>query len=152
MSKIVHKSLSIIWVIYGIVGALLVLLSTILILDEEIFMYVAVLYGILGIILLIRNKYNKPNKELSFEEEFREDLENLEKFESTQDNILEEETTPEIDKKKLSDKDRQIERISANIRKHGKQMAARVTPQIYDISDNQTFEAFSTSANNGLFS
>jgi len=150
MSKIVHQSLSIIWVIYGIVGALLVLLSTILILDEEIFMYVAVLYGILGIILLIRNKYNKPNKELSFEEEFREDLENLEKFESTQDNILEEETTPEIDKKKLSD--RQIEIISANISKHGKQMAARVTPQIYDISEDQTLGAFSTSANNGLFS
>ena len=77
MSNIVKQSLSTTWVIYGILGCFLVLLSNIFIINEEMFVFISILYAILGIILLIVSKYNRPVKRVSFEDEFREDLENL---------------------------------------------------------------------------
>mgnify|MGYP006114649939 CR=1 FL=1 len=146
MSKIVQQSLSTIWVIYGIAGACLVFISTIFVFDEDIFMYVSILYGLLGVILLILNKYNKSDKQISFEEEFKEDLENLENLNSEPDEIPE-------DKEKAEKEHKRYEQI--------KKASTNTLPPKYNIANDQiisssyetptTSEAFSTSATNGLY-
>ena len=157
MSSIVHETLDVVWVLYGICGAGMVTLSTIYIVDEEIFMYVAMVYGILGIILLIISKYNKPTKSISFEDEFREDLYNLERLTGQQQLP----TVPTADPGIVSGNqqtdseqdsgtngrtdDATINTIMGNIKtKHA------ITPKL-EINQNQSFEAFTTSATNGLY-
>ena len=140
MSNIVQKSLSKIWIIYAIVGSFLVLLSTIFSIKEEIFTYVAILYGILGIILLIINKYNKPIKIVSFEQEFKDDLKKLEHLENSINDIV-------IDPTQLT----RLNDINNNAKTQINSL-----PVEAEIAENQSFntsncEAFSTSANNGLF-
>ena len=146
MSKIVQQSLSTIWVIYGILGACLVFISTIFVFDEDIFMYVSILYGLLGVILLILNKYNKPVKQISFEEEFKEDLENLN---SEPNEIPEDKEKAE----KAEKENKMYEQI--------KKASTKTLPPKYNIANDQiisssyetptTSEAFSTSATNGLY-
>ena len=154
MSNIVRKTLDTVWVLYGICGAGLVMLSTIYMVDEEIFMYVAILYGILGIILLIISRYNKPIKTISFEEEFREDLYNLE-YLTMSPTDKQQIDRQQIDKQPVSSDipsgNPEEENILNNILKKTK------PPPKIEIAHNQSFdseqsmEAFSTSATNGLF-
>ena len=177
MSSIVHKSVSTIWIIYGIIGSFLVLLSNIFIVDEEMFMYIATLYGILGLIILIIAKYNKPEDKISFEDEFREDLENLEQL-SKLDNKSDDEDIssdsnlkPEVDiendnsdlkmstEKKglnigLMDKEIEKNKKQENIAEKMIEDSKKGLPKQDTYSVNQIFEpseAFTTISNNGLF-
>jgi len=137
MTNIVKESLSTTWIIYGILGAILVFLSNLFITDEETFVYISILYAILGIILLIISKYNKPVKKISFEEEFREDLENL-----TQ-------STPEDETNSDSSNEDALAKITADAKETlKKHKDPELSP---DQSMPTTHEAFTTISNNGLY-
>lgn len=155
MTNIVKKSLSIIWIIYGILGVFLVFLSNIFSINEETFVYISILFGILGIILLIISKYNKPQKKkVSFEDEFKEDLANLTESFSEENSTINDTTLNDTNVNSTTN-DTNVQNLLSQITNDAnKTLEEHKNNSDPELSTNQSipiYEAFNTSSNNGLY-
>lgn len=116
---------SYIWIIYGILGCILVIISTYSNFNEVYFLLLSFIYGFIGLCLLFSTKILKNKK--SFNEIYKEDLENINKSNSDNETL------------------NTLNKLNTKFNNH----LNSVKP--LEISETQNIDKFNSSINNKVF-